>query len=185
MGVSGSVTSDSDSGGFASGGSDFSSNVGGGGTGFASGGTYVGGETGGYVGTGGTDSVGGVGGVGGTDSVGGTHSVGGIGGGGNVRFPPSECTVDTECPMDEICYAGVQCQEGCSDPSCCIGNVCSMPGCGASRPPLCLAFGCSDGWACLATCDATRCECDGVSWVCESTTGGAPVASCPQACAPP
>ena len=99
--------------------------------------------------------------------------------------PPSECTGSADCPSDQICYAGAQCEDACSDPTCCFGNHCSRPGCGSSRPPLCLAFGCSDGESCLAACDATSCECDGAVWTCESTTGGAPVASCPQVCAPP
>jgi hypothetical protein len=99
--------------------------------------------------------------------------------------PPSECSSNADCQSGEICYAGAQCEDGCSEPSCCFGNHCSQPGCAGSRPPLCLAFGCSDGESCLAACDATSCECDGAGWACESTTGGAPVASCPQACAPP
>jgi hypothetical protein len=99
--------------------------------------------------------------------------------------PPSECSSNGDCPGDETCYAGAQCADGCSDPTCCFGNHCSRPGCGSARPSLCLAFGCSDGESCLAACEATSCECDGASWACQSTTGGAPVASCPQACAPP
>ena len=100
-------------------------------------------------------------------------------------IPPSECASSSDCPSDEVCYAGAQCQDGCSDPTCCFGNRCSKPGCGVGRPSLCLAFGCSDGGSCLAACDATSCECDGADWACENTTGGAPVASCPPACAPP
>jgi hypothetical protein len=99
--------------------------------------------------------------------------------------PPSECSSNADCQNGDICYAGAQCEEGCSDATCCFGNQCSRPGCGGDLPTLCLAFGCSNGDSCLAACDATSCECDGVGWVCESTTGGAPVASCPQACAPP
>jgi len=99
--------------------------------------------------------------------------------------PNSDCADSADCENDETCYAGAQCEDGCSEASCCFGNRCSRPGCASSRPPLCLAFGCSDGESCLAACDATSCECDGAGWVCESTTGGAPVASCPQACAPP
>lgn len=99
--------------------------------------------------------------------------------------PPSECNSSADCRNDETCYAGVQCEDGCSDPACCFGNRCSKPGCGVSRPPFCLAFGCSDGELCLAACDATSCECDGADFSCENTTGGAKVASCPQACVPP
>jgi hypothetical protein len=99
--------------------------------------------------------------------------------------PPSECSSSADCQNDEACYAGAQCEDGCSDPACCFGNRCSKPGCGVSRPPFCLAFGCSDGELCQAACDATSCECDGADWTCENTTGGAPVASCPQACVPP
>lgn len=99
--------------------------------------------------------------------------------------PGSDCGGNADCPSNEICYAGSQCEDGCNDPLCCFGNRCSPAGCAASRPPLCLAFGCRNGESCLAACDATSCECDGAAWVCESTTGGAPVASCPQACAPP
>jgi len=99
--------------------------------------------------------------------------------------PPSECRRNSDCQNGEICYAGAQCEDGCTEPSCCFGNRCSPPGCAGTRPALCLAFGCSDGESCLAACDATSCECDGAGWVCENTTGGAPVASCPQACAPP
>lgn len=141
---------------------------------------------GGAMSLGGTDfggtSVRGGGDSGGSDAggftSGGTGSVGGSG-------PASECSSNADCPSNETCYAGAQCEEGCSEPSCCFGNHCSQPGCGANRPPLCLAFGCSKGESCLAACDATSCECDGADWVCESTTRGAPVASCPQACAPP
>ena len=98
--------------------------------------------------------------------------------------PPSQCTGNADCQNGETCYAGTQCQDGCSDPTCCFGNHCSQPGCEGTRPPLCLAFGCSNGGSCLAACDATSCACDGAGWICENTTGGAPVASCPQACAP-
>jgi hypothetical protein len=99
--------------------------------------------------------------------------------------PSSDCSSSADCQNDEVCYAGAQCEDGCTDPACCFGNRCSQPGCGVGRPPSCLAFGCSDGELCLAACDATSCECDGTGWTCENTTGGAPVASCPQACVPP
>ena len=98
--------------------------------------------------------------------------------------PPSECRSDADCQNGETCYGGAQCEDACSGPACCFGNRCSRPGCEGSRPNLCLAFGCSSGESCLAACDATSCECDGAGWVCENTTGGTPVASCPQACSP-
>jgi hypothetical protein len=98
--------------------------------------------------------------------------------------PPSECTISTDCANGEVCYAGTHCADGCNDPTCCSGNQCSPAGCGAA-PAACLAFGCSAGGQCLAACEATTCECDGVSWICGSTTGGTAVASCPQACASP
>jgi hypothetical protein len=98
--------------------------------------------------------------------------------------PRSACSSNADCDGGETCYAGAQCAEGCADPSCCFGNRCGPTGCGP-LPDVCLAFGCANGDECLAACDRTSCDCDGVSWICQSTTGGAPVASCPQACAPP
>jgi hypothetical protein len=98
--------------------------------------------------------------------------------------PPSECTTNADCQNDEICYAGQHCRDGCAEPSCCFGNQCAAAGCGAP-PGSCLEFGCRGGTECLAACDATSCECNGGTWSCASVTGGAPVASCPQACSVP
>jgi hypothetical protein len=98
--------------------------------------------------------------------------------------PPSECERDADCAAGEVCYAGRHCADGCREPSCCFGNQCSPAGCQASTSS-CLLFGCAGGGECFAACDETRCECDGASWLCQSTTGGDEAASCPQACAPP
>ena len=98
--------------------------------------------------------------------------------------PPSECSSNADCQNGEVCYAGQHCADGCSDPSCCFGNQCSPVGC-APNANNCLELGCASGGECLAACDSTSCECDGARWICANTTGGAPVASCPQACTPP
>jgi len=98
--------------------------------------------------------------------------------------PPSECSSSADCQNGEVCYAGRHCREGCSEPSCCFGNQCSPAGC-SPNANSCLEQGCVGGAECLAACDATSCECDGSSWICANTTGGAPIASCPQACSVP
>ncbi len=101
--------------------------------------------------------------------------------------PTSACTRDIDCPQGEACYAGAQCQDGCTEPACCFGNRCSLPGCYGKPIPHCLVAGCAGGAVCLAACQAVTCACDGVAWQCAESpsSGGAPSGTCPQACAAP
>ena len=100
---------------------------------------------------------------------------------------PSECVSNDDCQPWEICYAGVQCTQGCTQPSCCSGNQCSQPGCG---PPWdaagCVVAGCPGGGSCLSECDREACDCNGVDWMCVGSIGGVTgTSSCAWTCSSP
>lgn len=101
--------------------------------------------------------------------------------------PVNACSSKADCALGQECYPGAQCEPGCSEPGCCRGNYCGAPGCAGSPIPHCLVAGCPGGAVCLAACDAVTCECDGTTWQCAQSpsTGGAPSATCPQACVSP
>lgn len=101
--------------------------------------------------------------------------------------PPSECTHDDDCQLWEICYPGAQCQEGCTEPTCCFGNRCGQPGCPSLVEVSCVVAGCYDGGKCLSECEHVECECNGASWQCSSPGGGGTTASasCAWACTAP
>jgi hypothetical protein len=81
--------------------------------------------------------------------------------------PRSECRSDADCHPAQICYAGVQCEDGCSEPECCFGNLCSAPGCPpAELGASCAVAGCHAGGQCLSNCARAACECRGGSWDC-------------------
>lgn len=76
--------------------------------------------------------------------------------------PKNECQSDADCGAGSMCYPGAQCDDGCSDPSCCHGNLCSEPGC---KPPgesvSCAVVGCAAG-QCRGdiACKPSACRCN-------------------------
>lgn len=92
--------------------------------------------------------------------------------------PPNQCGNDADCGAGSTCYPGAQCDDGCSDPSCCHGNLCSDSGC---KPPAdsvsCAVVGCAAG-QCRGddTCKPGACRCNLTStpvtltgWECSGT----------------
>lgn len=96
--------------------------------------------------------------------------------------PINDCVTDEGCPgpvegPPVQCYAGNFCWDWCpaGDPSCCLGNVCSLAGCSAPVPTGCLTTGCPEDEQCVvdpATCASSGCSCDGASWLCTPDCGG-------------
>jgi hypothetical protein len=66
------------------------------------------------------------------------------------------------------CYPGLFCTDWCppKDPTCCFGNVCSLPGCGPNTAG-CSVTGCPQGQECVEQgCVSGFCDCDGFDWIC-------------------
>jgi len=87
--------------------------------------------------------------------------------------PPNECVRDEDCPDGLVCYAGRQCADGCVEPGCCHGNLCSLPGCDPPQSADCAYVGCKDG-VCSGdpSCALTGCKCaPGATdeWSCPNT----------------
>jgi hypothetical protein len=82
--------------------------------------------------------------------------------------PPNECANDRECPDGRVCYPGAFCWCSPAEPGCCMGNVCSMPGC-EELPPMvgCRVRGCPVGQECdREMCASSGCDCNGSAWSC-------------------
>jgi hypothetical protein len=93
--------------------------------------------------------------------------------------PANACLSDADCAPGLQCYRGQQCQDTCSELSCCFGNFCELPGCKDADPALgCDLVGCADG-QCAGdpSCKPATCKCNGASFEC--------VNACTAVCKPP
>lgn len=100
--------------------------------------------------------------------------------------PQNECLSNDECGGGMVCYPGLQCLPGCDgDLSCCFGNLCSDPSCGAPPNLDCSRVGCADGSSCVGAgvVDGCACEPSTHQWQCmlqdgenecEQFSGGGP-----------
>lgn len=92
--------------------------------------------------------------------------------------PPAGCRSDADCP-GERCYAGdfCWCPGGTRSPDCCLGNMCSAPGCPEPPRTGCVTRGCAPGQECVVggsgTCTPSSCFCGATgSWGCTRDCGG-------------
>jgi hypothetical protein len=91
--------------------------------------------------------------------------------------PVNDCMIDADCTNGPgECYAGSFCWDWCppGDPTCCFGNLCSVPGCPDPHPVGCFSRGCPAGQDCTSSgCSPSSCGCDGNGgWVCTDDCGG-------------
>jgi hypothetical protein len=93
-----------------------------------------------------------------------------------VCAPPSDCSRDEDCGVEQgKCYAGAFCWDYCApgDPSCCLGNTCSAPGCEEPPPVGCFTRGCPMDQHCVPDgCASSSCGCGAEGWFCTDDCSG-------------
>ena len=85
--------------------------------------------------------------------------------------PANECVTDASCGDGMKCFPGSQCEPGCSELTCCHGNLCGDPDCGPPDQLDCSVVGCPDGNPCMGSAQAHNCRCDHHGWMCDMTDG--------------